>query len=282
MDAVVGNPPYVRQEKIAKEDKSRFGRLASSAWPGLRLTGRSDLHCYFWPAATRLLKTGGYFGFLTSSSWLDVEYGFALQGWILRHFQILAIMDSAAEPWFEDARVKTCVTILRRCDDEAQRMANRVRFVRFNSKLSEIIGIPPTPENEKARQTAVEDLLDSILSADADCQGEHWRIIVKTQQELWNDGVRAGIILGASQGTTLEDESEEEDTEADQEESQSAGSLGGMLDNYRAGKWGRYVRAPDLYFEIMRRFGNRFVALGEIAGIRFGVKSGCDAFFCAN
>ena len=34
---------------------------------------------------------------------------------------------------------------------------------------------------------------------------------------------------------------------------------------YRAGKWGRYVRAPDLYFDIMRRFGNRFVPLGEIA-----------------
>ncbi len=29
----------------------------------------------------------------------------------------------------------------------------------------------------------------------------------------------------------------------------------------------------------MRRFGERFVALGEIATIRFGVKTGCDAFF---
>ena len=29
----------------------------------------------------------------------------------------------------------------------------------------------------------------------------------------------------------------------------------------------------------MRRFGRRFVALGEIASIRFGVKTGCDAFF---
>ena len=48
---------------------------------------------------------------------------------------------------------------------------------------------------------------------------------------------------------------------------------------YRAGKWGRYVRAPDVYFDIMRRFGKRFVALGEIAAIRFGVKTGCDAFF---
>jgi methylase of polypeptide subunit release factors/SOS-response transcriptional repressor LexA len=279
LDAVVGNPPYVRQEKVEKDDKKRFGQIGAVAWPGLRLTGRSDLHCYFWPAVARLLKTDGYFGFLTSSSWLDVEYGFALQGWILRHFRILAILESAAESWFEDARVKTCVTILQRCDDETQRMTNRVRFVRISSKLSEMIGVPPTPENEEARQTAFENLRDRILSADVDCQGEHWRIIVKTQQELWNDGVRAGMILGNAQATESEDESAEDREDEGEAESKSKGSLEGILDNYRAGKWGRYVRAPNLYFDIMRRFASRFVALGEIADIRFGVKSGCDAFF---
>jgi hypothetical protein len=46
-----------------------------------------------------------------------------------------------------------------------------------------------------------------------------------------------------------------------------------------AGKWGRYVRAPDFYFDIMREFGSSFVPLGELADTRFGVKSGCDAFF---
>ena len=135
LDAVVGNPPYVRQEQVEKKDKARFGQICSDAWAGLRLTGRSDLHCYFWPAAARLLKPDGYFGFLTSSSWMDVEYGFALQGWMLRHFRILAVMESAAEPWFEDARVKTCIAILQRCDDEAARMANRVRFVRFSPQV---------------------------------------------------------------------------------------------------------------------------------------------------
>ena len=68
LDAVVGNPPYVRQEKVEKPDKARFSVLASDAWPDLRLSGRSDLHCYFWPAATRLLRQAGYSGFLTSSS----------------------------------------------------------------------------------------------------------------------------------------------------------------------------------------------------------------------
>jgi hypothetical protein len=49
--------------------------------------------------------------------------------------------------------------------------------------------------------------------------------------------------------------------------------------DYGGGKWGRYLRAPDFYFEIMREFGHRFVRLGEIATIRRGITSGCDAFF---
>ncbi len=279
LDAVVGNPPYVRQEKVEKKDKARFGQICSDAWAGLRLTGRSDLHCYFWPAAARLLKPEGYFGFLTSSSWMDVEYGFALQGWMLRHFRILAVMESAAEPWFEDARVKTCVAILQRCDDDAARRTNRVRFVRFARRLADIIGVLPG-QDEEARQSAIEALRNRVLDADADRQDDDMRIIVKTQGELWADGVRAGAILGNS---ALAETAEETDGDAEPDEAPEVAAMNGIRDEaageYRAGKWGRYVRAPDIYFDIMRRFGKRFVALGEIASIRFGVKTGCDAFF---
>jgi methylase of polypeptide subunit release factors len=280
LNAVVGNPPYVRQEKVEKKDKTRFGEIGSEAWPGLRLTGRSDLHCYFWPAAARLLKPDGYFGFLTSSSWMDVEYGFALQGWMLRNFRILAVMESAAEPWFEDARVKTCVAILQRCDDQATRMANGVRFVRFSRKLADIIGIP-SGKDEDARQTAIESLRERILKINVDYQDQDLRIIVKTQQDLWDDGVRAGEILGGVEPDTLAEEYEngDEDERGGTDEAIEIAAPHNGNGHYHAGKWGRYVRAPDVYFDVMRRFAKRFVALGEIASIRFGVKTGCDAFF---
>jgi hypothetical protein len=48
---------------------------------------------------------------------LDVDYGFALQGWILKGFKLIAVIESLDEPWFKDARVKTSITILQRCDD---------------------------------------------------------------------------------------------------------------------------------------------------------------------
>jgi methylase of polypeptide subunit release factors len=277
LDALVGNPPYVRQEKVEKKDKARFGQICSNAWRGLRLTGRSDLHCYFWPAAARLLKPDGYFGFLTSSSWMDVEYGFALQGWMLRHFRLLAVMESAAEPWFEDARVKTCIAILQRCDDDAARMANRVRFVRFTGKLADIIGVP-AGQDEDRRQVAVEALRDRILATDADYQDQHLRIIVKAQKDLWADGVRAGRILRDAPVAEIAADDEDEE-EADSLGATESGMFSPEPGAYLAGKWGRYVRAPDVYFDVMRRFGQRFVALGEIAYIRFGVKTGCDAFF---
>jgi len=280
LDAVVGNPPYVRQEKVEKTEKERFGKICSDAWPDLQLSGRSDLHCYFWPAATRFLKKDGYFGFLTSSSWMDVEYGFALQGWMLRHFRILAVMESTAESWFEDARVKTCITILQRCTDETERMANRVRFVRFGRKLADIIGTPPG-EDDETRQAAVESLRDRILRAEADCQDENLRIIIKTQSDLWADGVRAGAVLGDAERGEPPDDSEDEECAEDAGSPEAVMNHinGTVADVYRAGKWGRYVRAPEIYFDVMRRFGNRFVMLGEIATVRYGVKTGCDAFF---
>jgi len=279
LDAVVGNPPYVRQEKIEKDEKTRYGLLAESAFPGIGLSGRSDLHCYFWPAAARRLEDGAFFGFLTSSSWLDVEYGFPLQGWILRHFRILAVMESAAEPWFEDARVKTCVTILQKCEDEAIRLNNRIRFVRFKRKLADIVGVSPDVDEAK-RQAAFEKLRTRILKAEVDLADEDIRIIIKDQKALWEDGVRAGAVLGDK--TRLFEESDDEEIEASDELTQkSAGSptISSAAGAYAAGKWGRYLRAPDFYFEIMRRFKAQFVPIGEIADIRFGVKSGCDAFF---
>ncbi len=48
---------------------------------------------------------------------------------------------------------------------------------------------------------------------------------------------------------------------------------------YGGGKWGKYLRAPNLYFQIMERYASRFVPLGEITTIRLGITSGCDAFF---
>ncbi len=295
LDAVIGNPPYVRQEQIPKRaaikrrkgeskrsheiqlknTKEHFQELSKEMWPSLKLTGRSDLHCYFWPVATSLLKENGYFGFLTSSSWLDVEYGFALQKWILQNFKLIAILESLDEPWFEDARVKTTVTILQRCTSEDERMANTVRFVRFFKPLQDILGVRPHGD-ETARQQAAEALRRKILGTDNSYSSDLLRIIPVRQSQLWEEGVQAGKLLHKEK---LENPDSEEDGEEVQNEARQPETVQTFPADYAAGKWGRFLRAPDLYFRLLRDFGNKLIPLGEVAEIRFGIKSGCDAFF---
>jgi len=284
LDAIVANPPYVRQEKVTKDEKLKCARRVEEAFPGTRLTGRADLHCYFWPHAARYLKEGGYFGFLTSGQWLDVDYGFAMQRWILSNFKIVGIFESSTERWFPDARVKTCITILQRCSDARAREGNLARFVRFEKPLAELIGKSATggigkaaEDAERLRQRSVDRLRDEIEAVAKPAHSARWRIMLKSQAELWREGVAAASIL---KSTPIEDASDEaEEDEADAEGESGAASETVQNGEYMAGKWGRYLRAPDLYFEIMERFRECFVPLGAITRIRRGITSGCDAFF---
>lgn len=260
LQAIVGNPPYVRQELIpkrgqkglkpmsAKEDLLQF---CVQAWPGLTLSGRSDLHCYFWPAATRFLVEGGWFGFLVSSSWLDVEYGFDLQEWVLSNFLIHAIFESNAEPWFEDARVKTCAVILQRCADPAPRQAQLVRFVRLDSPLSAILGNRP---DDNARQDAAEKFRAEILACKQNATRAGWRVVLKNQKDLWEDGLRAGRLFEMQRQRDLADHVkhetgpvEEDEAEGPEYDENGNGKLHEIsATGYGGGKWGKYLRAPNL------------------------------------
>jgi methylase of polypeptide subunit release factors len=46
LDAIVANPPYVRQEEIPKKDKERYRSLVKREVQ-LEASGRSDLHVFF-------------------------------------------------------------------------------------------------------------------------------------------------------------------------------------------------------------------------------------------
>jgi hypothetical protein len=253
VDVVVGNPPYVRQEELTKEYKKFLSDLTENESPDAHLSGRSDIHCYFWPHATSFLKEGGYYGFLTSSAWLDTEYGFHLQEWLLRHFSILALFESNCEPWFTGARVTTVATLMRRESDPPKRASNTVRFVQLRKPLKEVLeSFDPDPLE------AARTLRDFVEGQDENLLDDRFRIRVVNQHDLW----KAGCSGGVARQKKIE-------------------GMGGELfkGEYAGGKWGIYLRAPDIFFKLLDRCGSRLVPLGQLAEIRFGVKSGADDFF---
>lgn len=84
-DVVVGNPPYVRQERIPAalltEYRQRFRTLYD----------RADLYVPFYERALDLLAPGGRLGFICANRWVKNRYGGPLRGKIsdgfaLRHY----------------------------------------------------------------------------------------------------------------------------------------------------------------------------------------------------
>lgn len=280
LDAVIANPPYVRQEDIPRAKKKpkdggpesgtkEFYSRRVEQMAKAKLPGRSDLHCYFWPHASTFLKQQGMLGFITSSQWLDVEYGFHLQRWLLQNFEILAVLESPVEPWFVGARVATAVTIARRCDNAAQREANTVRFIQLRKPLNELLEHDATT---LGAMLAADALRDEILQITEDVTHGRYRARLVNQGALWQEGVELGRIMRGE-----EPSSDEEDTDDAGENSSSEKSK--TVDDYYGGKWGVYLRAPDLWFELFDVFGDRFCSFGQLTEVRRGITTGKDEFF---
>lgn len=51
-------------------------------------------------------------------------------------------------------------------------------------------------------------------------------------------------------------------------------------DRYVGDKWGgKYLRAPDIFFTILEKCKEKLVRLGDVAEVRFGIKTGANEFF---
>jgi hypothetical protein len=107
--------------------------------------------------------------------------------------------------------------------------------------------------------------------------------MVKKQVDLWSEGLSVSQMFAkqkALAGGDLEREDDEESSKEDVQTGQIELESGEVSTfGYGGGKWGRYLRAPDFYFQVMRELGHSFTRFGEVATIKRGITSGCDGFF---
>jgi len=256
-DAVVMNPPYTRQEEmedIVEEEKKKVYERCIKDWKEMnkdkytkekkpKISKRSSIYVYFFIHGGYFLREGGRMGFITSNSWLDTDYGGDLQRYFLENFKIVAIIESKVERWFEDADINTAITILERCSNPEERDNNMVKFVLLKKPLSELIPIANKPGDEAERWRRIEELVKLIENTNTYYEDDKIRIFPKKQKELWEEGY-------------------------DDEEQEYAGS-----------KWGRYLRAPQIFFRILEKGKDKLIPLKVIAFIRRGFTTGADEFF---
>jgi hypothetical protein len=105
-DAVIGNPPYVRQESLG-EFKDYF-QSHYAAYDGV-----ADLYAYFMEKGVGLLREGGLFSIIVSSSFLRASYGRALRETLKQRAAVLRLVDFGGLAVFANAKdTYVCIPLL--------------------------------------------------------------------------------------------------------------------------------------------------------------------------
>jgi hypothetical protein len=270
-DIVLGNPPYVRQEMIAPpllreedfspeqwrkkkaEHKAKLQHSACELWPRFfknrKPDGKSDLYVYFYLHGLSLLNEKGSFCFITSNSWLDVGYGADLQEFLLKHSHVKLILDNEVKRSFAQADVNTVIVLLAPPDDHREDgLSKTARFVMFKKPFEEL---------------AHAEVFKAIEAVTERQSTEAYRVTARPQRELLEEGLESG-------------------TDEEHPTPQKRKSHGPLIKTarYIGNKWGgKYLRAPDIFFTILEKGKGKLVRLGDIAEVRFGIKTGANEFF---
>jgi len=234
-DIAIGNPPYVRQEKISpplvprekvtneikKLYKDKLEASVRAQFEGRlprKLDRKSDLYIYFYFHGLSLLNPKGTFCFITSNSWLDVGYGKNLQQFLLENVHIKAIYDNSAKRSFTQADINTIIAVFSApFRQKGDGLVYPARFAVFKKPFEDVI----TAEN-----------LIEIESIEDNLNTDSYRVISIPQKKLLEEGW--------------------EYPENITEEHKKAFKF--SVGKYSGNKWGgKYLRAPDIFFTILER-----------------------------
>ena len=267
-DIVIGNPPYVRQEMISppnklksevttegkKEYKDKLIESVKERFPVLKDVGkRSDYYIYFYFHGLSLLNNNGAFCFITSNSWLDVEYGKVLQEFLCKYVPITAIYDNPKRS-FTHADVNTIIALFGAPEAKQRSLGDWfngvtggnekvwpnirsiAKFVMFKKPFEEVLSSQNlvSIENVKVKEKGkgITDLVKNVVSTN------DYRIFPTLQEDLLEDGW-------------------------EYPENYKNGRF--KSGSYEGNKWGgKYLRAPDIFYTILEKGENKLTTIGKI------------------
>ncbi|MDD5473862.1 MAG: TaqI-like C-terminal specificity domain-containing protein [Candidatus Methanoperedens sp.] len=138
-DAVVGNPPYVRQERLDPLEKTYVEDKYTVAYAA------TDLYAYFIEKGVKLLSAGSKLGFICSNKFARTKYGEGLRNFLLKSCKIQEMYDFQDVTVFEGITTYPLILILtaiREGENVADNLVNlgsvKPNFVDLHSHLSNI------------------------------------------------------------------------------------------------------------------------------------------------
>ncbi|MHA1339045.1 MAG: Eco57I restriction-modification methylase domain-containing protein [Promethearchaeota archaeon] len=298
-DIVIGNPPYIRHEQIIipNIDNKQIIELSNSKMEQQQLqqikfnyknallsyvkktfnfdiNRKSDFYIYFFFKGLELLKYNGVLAFLTSNSWLDVNFGSNLQEGLLKFSNIKYIIDNRVRRSFKDAEINTIITIARK------KKAINILSQNFLQNYVSFISLYK-PFEFLCNLKTITNMLLNNLNKDKKQNNDNYKKFDYFNGELFvknNNNFRkvmlSEISLWKLGGGKVID-SEKSNVE--------------IKDNYKykGFKWSKFLIAPDIYFHIINKNRDKFEPICNnkkekrlnLAKMTYGVKTGKNEFF---
>lgn len=160
-DAVLGNPPYIRQEELTPLKPYLKERYATFA-------GTADLLVYFIERSYQLLQPGGHFSFIISNKFMRAGFGKALREW-LRQRRLLELIDFGDLPVFEEATTYPCILSWQKAEPTETFLAANVPELRIEDFQAYLPGIrfavrqdSLRPEGWTLANSATQQLLEKL------------------------------------------------------------------------------------------------------------------------
>ena len=110
-DVVIGNPPYVRQEKI-KEFKPTLKTQYDC------YTGMADLYVYFYERGFQLLRDNGILSYISSNKYFRAAYGVKLRNFLARQCTVSQLIDFGDAPVFTSIAYPSIITACKAHDED--------------------------------------------------------------------------------------------------------------------------------------------------------------------
>ncbi len=255
-DIVIGNPPYVRQEMIAYP-LDREGEFSADEWRERKREYKE-----------KLVES-------VKSLWENVKIDKRSDLYVYFYYHGLSILKPGgifcfinSNSWLDvgygaglqefllknmkpiyvidniaqrtfEADINTVIVLIKRPKDESE--------IEDDDVLKFVAFKKPFEEISRA------EVFKQIEKEEKFTINEIYRIFPKKRIELLEEGVE------------IEEEIEFEELQ----------SL-----RYTGNKWGgKYLRAPEIFFKILEKGKDKLVRLGDIAEVKFGIKTGANEFF---
>lgn len=119
-DFVVGNPPYVRQERIPAALLEEYRRRYTT------IHDRADLYVPFYERGLHLLAPGGRLAFICANRWVKNKYGGPLRALVARGFHLRYYVDlEGADAFHSEVIAYPSITVIERGTSGPTRVARQ-------------------------------------------------------------------------------------------------------------------------------------------------------------